>query len=115
VHPNGDHHPRPERGRDDAHRHALASLCSAGWILAHAARRADATTITIAFGNTVTLLAPPRTRPTHVLDMNAIDGTEKFVDAVKLADLRHRTAVRILPVVSDGVLVEGLEAAQKIL
>ncbi len=100
--------------------HAYATpLSSAGWILAHAARRADATTTTIAFGNTVTLLTPPRQSPTHVLEMNAIDHTEKFVDAVKLADqlldLRHGRAVRILAVVSDGVLVEGLGAPQKLI
>jgi hypothetical protein len=43
-------------------------------------------TTTLAFGGTVTLLTPPRARPTHVLEMNAVEGTEKFLDAVKLAD-----------------------------
>jgi uncharacterized protein with von Willebrand factor type A (vWA) domain len=95
-----------------------APMSSAGWILAHAARRSDATTTTIAFGDGVTLLVPPRQRPTHVLDINADGGTGTFTDAVKLADqllnLRHRGALRMLAVVSDGEL-DDIEPSQRLI
>jgi Mg-chelatase subunit ChlD len=94
-----------------------APMSSAGWILAHAAHRNQAVTTTIAFGDQVTLLVPPRQRPTRALEMNALDGTEEFVDAVKLADrllgLRHRRALRMLAVVSDGQYVD-IPAAQRL-
>ncbi|GAA5200662.1 hypothetical protein GCM10023322_78990 [Rugosimonospora acidiphila] len=96
-----------------------APMSSAGWILAHAARRADAATTTIAFGDTVTLLIPPHQHPTQVLEMEANDGTEEFVGAVQLADqlldLRRPGAVRMLAVVSDGHFFEQYEAAQKVI
>src|SRR6266540_1652757 len=96
-----------------------APMSSAAWILAHAARRGQATTTTIAFGDTVTLLVPPRGRPTQVLEMTAFDSTENFADAVKLADqlltLRHRTTLRMLAVVSDGILVKDSDAAQRLI
>jgi hypothetical protein len=85
-----------------------APMSSAAWILAHAARRSDATTTTIAFGSRTTLLTPPGQRPTQVLEMAAGGGTATFTEAVKLADqllgLRHRTPLRMLAVVSDGDL-----------
>ncbi len=94
-------------------------MSAAGWILAHAARRGEATTTTIAFGDTVTLLVPPGQRPTQVLEMAAWDSTENFVDAVKLADkllgLRHHTTLRMLAVVSDGILVKDSDAAQRLI
>src|SRR6266508_4432282 len=94
-------------------------MSAAGWILAHAARRGEATTTTIAFGDTVTLLVPPGQRPTQVLEMAAWDSTENFVDAVKLADkllgLRHHTTLRMLAVVSDGILVKDSDAAQQLI
>jgi hypothetical protein len=95
-----------------------APMSSAGWILAHAAHRNQAVTTTIAFGDQVTLLVPPRQRPTQVLDMSAWDSTEKFIDAVKLADrlldLRHRRTLRMLAVVSDGQYVD-IPAVQKLI
>ena len=99
--------------------HAYAQpLSAAAWILAHAARRTDAVTTTIAFSDTVTLLTPPRQRPTHVLEMNISGGTSTFTDAVKLADqlldLRHRTTVRMLAVVSDGALPDKTPAQKLI-
>ena len=93
-------------------------LSSAAWILAHAARRADAVTTTIAFGDQVTMLVPPRTRPTQVLHMQADGGTTTFPDAVKVADrlldLRHSRTLRMLAVVSDGDLADK-PAAQKLI
>jgi hypothetical protein len=93
-------------------------MSSAGWILAHAARRSDAVTTTIAFGDTVTLLIPPRQRPTQVLEMTAWDSTETFTEAVKLADqllnLRHRGTLRMLTVVSDGIFPDT-HAAQRLI
>jgi uncharacterized protein with von Willebrand factor type A (vWA) domain len=95
-----------------------APMSSAGWILAHAAHRNQAVTTTIAFGDRVTLLVPPRQRPTRVLEMTAFDGTEEFIDAVKLADrlldLRHRRSLRMLAVVSDGQYVD-IPAVQKLI
>jgi len=95
-----------------------APMSSAGWILADAAHRAHALTTTIAFGEQVTLLHPPRQRPTHVLEMAAFDSTEQFTDAVKLADhlldLRRRTTLRMLAVVSDGQFPD-IVAAQKLI
>ncbi len=96
-----------------------APMSSAGWILAHAAHRHQAVTTTIAFGDAVTLLVPPRARPTQVLQMQACDSTEEFIDAVKLADhlltLRHRGAVRMLAVVSDANFGENIDPAQRLI
>jgi hypothetical protein len=95
-----------------------APMSSAAWMFAHAARRTDATTTTIAFGDHVTVLVPPRTRPTQVLQMQAGGGTYTFPDAVKLADqllnLRHGRTLRMLAVVSDGDL-EDIPAAQRLI
>lgn len=93
-------------------------LSTAGWILAHGARRNEAVTTTIAFGDTATLLVAPRQRPAQVLDMQAGGGTTAFCDAVKLADqlldLRKRHTVRMVAVVSDGALPDK-PAAQKLI
>jgi hypothetical protein len=98
--------------------HYAKPMSSAGWILAHAARRTEAITTTIAFGEAVTLLVPPGQRPTRVLQMAAVDATEQFLDAVKLADhllgLRHRHRLRMLAVVSDGQFPD-IDAAQKLI
>jgi Mg-chelatase subunit ChlD len=95
-----------------------APMSSAAWMLAHAARAGQAVTTTIAFGESVTLLTPPRQRPTQVLDIATDGGTYTFPEAVKLADqllgLRHRRGLRMLAVVSDGDLAD-LEPAQKLL
>ncbi|WP_422733875.1 vWA domain-containing protein [Micromonospora sp. WMMD558] len=94
------------------------AMSSAGWILAHAARHRDAITTTIAFSGTATLLVPPRHRPAQVLEMTAAGGTAGFIDAVKLADtllnLRHRGALRMMAVVSDGQL-PNTDAAQRLI
>ncbi|GHJ52946.1 hypothetical protein Nm8I071_22530 [Nonomuraea sp. TT08I-71] len=85
-----------------------APMSSAGWILAHAAHSNQAVTATIAFGTDVTLLVPPRQRPTQVLELAATGGSSAFTDAVKLADqllqLRQPGRLRMLAVVSDGDL-----------
>jgi hypothetical protein len=98
--------------------HSFAGpMSSAGWILAHAAHHNQAVTTMIAFGDQVTLLIPPRQHPTQVPRMRAIDGTEQFTDAVKLADqlldLRHHRTLRMLAVVSDGGFAD-IPAAQKL-
>ena len=94
-------------------------MSSAAWILAHAARRTDATVTSIAFGETVTLLVPPHQRPARVQEMRAHDSYERFTDAVKLADqllnLRHRGTVRLLAVVSDGWYGTHTDAAQRLI
>lgn len=94
-------------------------MSSAAWILANAARRTDATVTTLAFGEAVTLLVPPHHKPTQVQQMQTYDSYERFTEAVKLADqllnLRHRSTVRMLAVVSDGWFVEGTEAAQRLI
>jgi uncharacterized protein with von Willebrand factor type A (vWA) domain len=94
-------------------------MSSAAWILAHAARRTDATVTTIAFGETVTLLVPPHQRPARVQQIRAHDSYERFTDAVKLADqllnLRHRGTVRMLAVVSDGWYGSHTDAAQRLI
>jgi len=99
------------------HSYAKA-MSAAGWILAHAAHRNQAHTATIAFGGAVTLLVPPRTRPTKVLDVATGGGTTTFLGAVKLADqllnLRHHRTLRLLAVVSDGDLAD-IEPAQKLI
>lgn len=96
-----------------------APMSSAAWILAHGARRTDATVTTIAFGETVTLLVPPGQRPPQVQQMQALDMYERFTDAVKLADhllnLRHRSNVRMLAVVSDGQYGDHVDAAQRLI
>ena len=98
--------------------HYATHLSSAGWILANGARRGDAITTTIAFDDTATLLIPPRARPTQVLQMQARGGTSGFCEAVKLADqlldLRRRSSLRMLAVVSDGDLPDQT-AAQKLI
>lgn len=94
-------------------------MSSAAWILAHAARRTDATVTTIAFGETVTLLVPPGHKSGRVQQMRAHDSYERFTDAVKLADqllnLRHRRTVRMLAVVSDGWYGTHTDAAQRLI
>jgi len=94
------------------------ALSTAGWILAHGARRTEAVTTTIAFGSTATLLVAPRQRPVQVLDMQVSGGTTAFCDAVKLADqlldLRKRHTVRMVAVVSDGALPDK-PATQKLI
>jgi uncharacterized protein with von Willebrand factor type A (vWA) domain len=51
--------------------------------------------------------------------MRAIDGYERFTEAVKLADqllnLRHRNTVRLLTVVSDGYFGDHTDAAQRLI
>lgn len=93
-------------------------LSTAGWILAHGARRNEAVTTTIAFGSTATLLVAPRQRPAEVLDMQTAGGTTAFSEAVKLADrlldLRKRHTIRMVAVVSDGAL-PNKPAAQKLI
>lgn len=93
-------------------------LSSAGWILAKAAHGNQAHTATIAFAARVTLITPPRRRPTQVQQMNAAGGTSTFTDAVKLADqlldLRHPRHARLLTVVSDGDLPDP-DAAQRLI
>jgi VWA domain containing CoxE-like protein len=93
-------------------------LSTAGWVLAHAARRAGAVTATIAFADRVTLLIPPRQQPGQVLEMVAGGGTSTFTDAVKLADrlldLRHPRTLRMLAVVSDGDFPD-IQPAQKLI
>ncbi|MEU1840256.1 VWA domain-containing protein [Micromonospora chersina] len=95
-----------------------APMSSAGWILAHAAHSNQAVTATIAFGSDVTLLVPPRRRPTHVLELRADGGSTAFTDAVKLADqllqLRQPGRLRMLAVVSDGDLPDR-EPAQRLI
>lgn len=99
-------------------RRYASPMSSAAWILAHAARAGQAATCTIAFGHSVTLLTPPRTRPTHVLEIHTWGGTHTFIGAVKLADrllgLRHQRTLRMLAVVSDGDLAD-VGPAQKLL
>jgi len=94
------------------------AMSTAGWILAQAANRNHAVTTTIAFGGAVTLLVPPRARPTQVLEMGTGGGTDTFIGAVKLADqllnLRHRSVLRMLAVVSDGELAD-IDPAQRLL
>ncbi|MGK5680197.1 VWA domain-containing protein [Actinoplanes sp. URMC 104] len=95
-----------------------AELSSAAWIFAHAAHRAEAVTTTIGFGDQTSLLVSPRSRPSHILRMQAGGGTHTFCDAVKLADqllnLRHGRALRLCAVVSDGAVTDK-PAAQKLI
>ncbi|MEV6932094.1 VWA domain-containing protein [Dactylosporangium sp. NPDC051485] len=94
------------------------TMSSAAWIFAHGARRADASTTTIAFGNRTTVLVPPRDRPRQVLHMVTGGGTSTFPEAVKVADqlldLRHGRTLRMLAVVSDGDL-DDIPAAQRLI
>ncbi|MEU4217180.1 VWA domain-containing protein [Actinoplanes sp. NPDC026623] len=96
-----------------------AELSSAAWIFAHAARRREAVTATIGFGDRTTMLIPPHARPQQVLHMPA-DGfsTSTFGEAVKLADqlldLRQGRTLRLLAVVSDGLL-DDRDAGQKLI
>ncbi len=96
-----------------------AELSSAAWIFAHAARRGQAITTTIGFGDRTTLLIPPHARPQQVLHMPA-DGfsTATFCEATKLADqlldLRHGRSLRMLAVVSDGQL-DNKQTGQKLI
>ena len=93
-------------------------MSSASWILAHAADGINATTTSIAFGTTTTLLHAPGQHTHHVLDMDTDGATTAFPQAVKLADtllhLRQPGPLRILTVVSDGDL-EDPHSAQQLL
>ena len=93
-------------------------LSYAAWMFAHAARRGQAVTTTIGFGDRTTLLIPPHTRPQQVLHMQAKGfSTSTFDQAVKLADqlldLRHGRTLRLLAVVSDGLL-DDRDTGQKL-
>jgi hypothetical protein len=88
-----------------------APLSSAAWILAHATcRLGTARAVSIAFGDRVTVLAPPGRPPAVVQQMTAKSSSHRFVEAVQLADqhvgLTTRGVVRLLVVVSDGVFEE---------
>jgi hypothetical protein len=93
-------------------------LSSAAWIFAHAARRAEAITTTIGFGDRTIVLIPPGGRPGQVLHMPADQGTVTFPEAVKVADrlldLRQGRTLRLLAVVSDGALADKT-AGQKLI
>ncbi|MEU4660211.1 VWA domain-containing protein [Micromonospora chalcea] len=93
------------------------AMSSAAWIFANAARRAQATTTTIGFGDRTTVLVPPRTYPRQVLHMRTELATATFPEAVKVADqlldLRHGRALRMLAVVSDGYL-DDIPAGQQL-
>ncbi|WP_238452856.1 VWA domain-containing protein [Micromonospora sp. ATA51] len=101
-------------GSMDRHTEAMSS---AAWIFAHAARRAEATTTTIGFGDRTTVLVPPRTYPKQMLHMRTDFATATFPEAVKVADqlldLRHGHALRMLAVVSDGYL-DDIPAGQRL-
>jgi uncharacterized protein with von Willebrand factor type A (vWA) domain len=94
-----------------------APLSSAAWILAHAAHRTGADAVSIAFGDQVTVLAPPRRPPAQVQQMAADSSTHRFSEATTLADqlvgLSTPGTVRLLVVVSDGVFgSHGVDTAQ---
>jgi uncharacterized protein with von Willebrand factor type A (vWA) domain len=94
-------------------------LSAAAWILAHAtARTGTARAVTIAFGDRVTVLAPPGRPPALVQQMAADSATHQFTKAVELADqqvgLSAPRVVRLLVIVSDGVFGQpGVQAAQQ--
>jgi uncharacterized protein with von Willebrand factor type A (vWA) domain len=94
-------------------------LSAAAWILAHAtARTGTARAVSIAFGDRVTVLAPPGRPPALVQQMTADSATHQFTRAVELADqhvgLSTGGVVRLLVVVSDGVFgAPGVHAAQQ--
>jgi hypothetical protein len=102
-------------------RRFIAPLSSAAWILAHAtARTGTARAVTIAFGDRVTVLAPPGRPPALVQQMAADSATHQFTEAVQLADqhvgLRSPGVVRLLVVVSDGVFGQpGIHTAQQVI
>jgi hypothetical protein len=96
-----------------------APLSSAAWILAHATHRlGTARAVSIAFGDRVTVLAPPGRPPVLVQQMTAKSSSHRFVGAVQQADqivgLTSRGVVRLLAVVSDGVFEEPDAAQQAI-
>lgn len=62
--------------------------------IAAATHRNHASTATIAFGSTATVLIPARQRPTHVLDITPGSGTSAFNDAVKLRPVPRPAATR---------------------
>jgi hypothetical protein len=100
-------------------RRFTAPLSSAAWILAHATHRTGtARAVTIAFGDRVTVLAPPGRPPAVVQQMTAKSSSHRFVEAVQLADqhvgLTTRGVVRLLVIVSDGVFEEPDAAQQTI-
>jgi hypothetical protein len=96
-----------------------APLSSAAWILAHATTRTGAAAaVTIAFGDKVTVLAPPGRPPALVQQMTADSAGHRFVEAAQLADqligLTTPGVVRLAVVVSDGVFGQpGIHTAQQ--
>jgi uncharacterized protein with von Willebrand factor type A (vWA) domain len=95
-----------------------APLSSAAWILAHAAHRTGADAVSIAFGDRVTVLAPPRRPPALVQQMAADSSTHRFSEATTLAErlvgLSTPGTARLLVVVSDGVFgSHGVDTAQQ--
>jgi hypothetical protein len=102
-------------------RRFTAPLSAAAWILAHATHRTGAArAVTIAFGDRVTVLAPPGRPPAMVAQMAADSATHRFTEAVELADqhvgLSTPGVVRLLVVVSDGVFGQpGVHAAQRVI
>jgi Mg-chelatase subunit ChlD len=97
--------------------HYTEAMSSAAWIFANAARRTEATTTTIGFGDRTNVLVPPRTYPKQVLHMRTGLATATFPEAVKVADqlldLRHGRTLRMVAVVSDGYL-DDIPAGQRL-
>jgi VWA domain containing CoxE-like protein len=94
-----------------------APMSSAAWILARAATTASALTATIAFGERVTIVTRPGHRTDQVREFHAHDGTERFGEAIAVADrllhLRTPGRIRLVVIVSDGLFrVNGLDHAQ---
>jgi VWA domain containing CoxE-like protein len=82
-------------------------VASAAWILAHAAAAITGTrTATVIYGDSVRPVTRPGRAAAHVTEFAAVDGTEKFcqaVDALDAAlDLARTDTARLLVIVSDG-------------
>lgn len=94
---------------------ATKILASTSWAFSHAVYSIHGTSATVAFGDTVIPVVNPGTPPNMVTEFRANGGWEEFSEGFKALDgalnLTTGTGVRVLVVVSDGMLVADGEAA----
>ena len=89
---------------------AMQPMAVTAWVMSEAARRVQARTAMVYYGQDVFPTLKPGQHLTEVNVYTAPDGTEKFNKAFKALDgslnLLHGSGVRLLVVVSDGCYTE---------
>ncbi|MDD2326677.1 MAG: VWA domain-containing protein, partial [Alphaproteobacteria bacterium] len=88
---------------------ATQTSATLSWVLPRAVSEINGAVSAVTFGSNVQVMCAPGDRPTTKKVRHAVDGTEKFCDALlateHMLQLSTREGVRILIVFTDGVFV----------